>query len=83
MYMGLCRPSDTNPEYMRCSGPDLDRPRFGVVGETHPEFVVDSSTVGGAGVGQHPNDVPELLDEVTNLDRCHALVLGPDAELAL
>ena len=32
---------------MRCSGPDLDRPRFGVVGETDPEFVVDSSTMFG------------------------------------
>ena len=63
---------------MRCSGPDLDRLRFGVIGETDSKFVVDSSTVGGAGVGQHSNDIPELFDEVTDLGRCHALVLGPE-----
>ena len=43
---------------MRCTGPDLDRLRFGVVGETDAEFVVDSSTVGGAGIGLCGSETP-------------------------
>jgi hypothetical protein len=59
----LCRPSDTNPEYMGCACTRPDGLALRVVGQVDAEFVVDCSLVLGTCLSECGDDVFELADE--------------------
>jgi len=67
----MCRPSDTNPEYMRRSGAGPHGLRFRLVAETHAELVVDSPPVLDRDTGKGLSEITELVDQCLNLELAH------------